>query len=651
WKPQEIPLWSLAYVRFWLVKILIRSSPMVLFVGSPLYVLYLKALGAQIGRGVAIFSRTVPVCTDLLTIGDRTVIRKDSSFTCYRAHAGRIQIGAVTLGADVVVGEEAVLDIDTSMGAGAQLGHASSLHASQVVPEGESWHGSPAQRGTADYRTVAATGCGILRRVGYSALQLLSVLVLSGPLLTAGIVSLVEVVPWLAGLIGPGHQSLASWTFYRDVLVYSLVLFFGGVLAGLVVVATVPRVLNLAIKPDTVYPLYGFRYWIQRMIARLTNSRFFMRLFGDSSYIVYYLRYLGYDLTRVEQTGSNFGNELKHDTPYLTSVGTGTMLSDGVSIINATFSSTSFRVSPVSLGSRSFFGNNIAYPSDGRTGDNCLLATKAMVPIDREVREGVGLLGSPCFEIPRSVQANATFEANVTVDDSATFDHLTSGAQLLRRLAAKNKYNLVTIGLYLVVRWIHFFGLVLLALTAMDLYDRFGAAVIPVTVIGVMLFNVSHAVLVERAVGRFRPLSPQFCSIYDPYYWWHERLWKLEASVSALVPFNGTPFKNLIWRLLGVRIGRRVFDDGCYIPEKTLVTIGDGSTLNASSVIQCHSQEEGIFKSDRTTLGAGCTVGINAFIHYGVTMGDGAVLDADAFLMKGEELTPHTRWGANPAHA
>ena len=30
-----------------------------------------------------------------------------------------------------------------------------------------------------------------------------------------------------------------------------------------------------------------------------------------------------------------------------------------------------------------------------------LLATKVMVPLDGEVHRGVGLLGSPCFEIPR----------------------------------------------------------------------------------------------------------------------------------------------------------------------------------------------------------------------------------------------------------
>jgi non-ribosomal peptide synthetase-like protein len=633
WKPQEIPVWSLAYVRFWLVKLLIRANPMVLFVGSPLYVIYLRALGAKIGRSVAIFSSTVPVGTDLLTIGDRTVIRKDSSFACYRAQASQIQMGTVTLGKDVVVGEETTLDIHTVMGDGAQIGHASALHAGQAVPDGQRWHGSPAQRTDVDYQVVAAARCGLVRRVLYSLGQALTGLLLVGPLGFAIPVTLLTQLPLLADLLGPGH-SLATWTFYRDALVVSLALFIGLMLVGLAVVATIPRLLSLAIKPDTVYPLYGIHYWTQGTIARLTNSRLFMRLFGDSSYITGYLRYLGYDLSRVEQTGSNFGNELKHDTPYLSFVGTGTMLSDGVSINNADYSSTSFRVSRVSLGARSFFGNNVAYPSDGRTGDNCLLATKAMVPIDGEVREGVGLLGSPPFEIPRSVPG------------SASFDHLTSAVEQRRRLAAKNRYNLATIGLYLLVRWIRLAGLFLLALTALDLYHRFSFAVIPVTVIAALLFNVSYSVLVERAVGGFRPLSPRLCSIYQPYYWWHERLWKLEAAV----PFSGTPFKSLIWRLLGVRIGRRVFDDGCYIPEKTLVTIGDNGTLNASSVIQCHSQEEGIFKSDRTTIGTGCTIGVNAFIHYGVTVGDGAVVDADSFLMKGEEIAPNARWGGNPAY-
>ena len=67
WKPQQIRIWSLAYVRFWIVKTLVRSNPLAfLTVGSPLYTLYLRALGAKVGAGAVIFSHHVPVCTCLL---------------------------------------------------------------------------------------------------------------------------------------------------------------------------------------------------------------------------------------------------------------------------------------------------------------------------------------------------------------------------------------------------------------------------------------------------------------------------------------------------------------------------------------------------------------------------------------------------------
>ncbi|MBO0848597.1 MAG: amino acid adenylation domain-containing protein, partial [Pseudonocardia sp.] len=156
WRPRQIRLWSLGYLRFWIVKVLIRSNPMVLFAGTPLYLVYLRSLGAKIGRNVAVFSRTVPVATDLITIGDNTVIHKDCSFTGYRAVAGALQLGRVTLGTDVFVGEKTVLDIGTAMGDGAQLGHSSSLHQGQSVPAGQVWHGSPAEPATSNYRTIGA---------------------------------------------------------------------------------------------------------------------------------------------------------------------------------------------------------------------------------------------------------------------------------------------------------------------------------------------------------------------------------------------------------------------------------------------------------------------------------------------------------------
>jgi non-ribosomal peptide synthetase-like protein len=644
WKAQEIPIWSLSYLRFWIVKTMIRANPLLLLIGarsrtstaSPILNLYLWALGAKIGRNVAIFSRTLPVCTDLLTIGEGTVIRKDSFFSGYRAHDGVIQTGPVTLGKNVFIGEMSLVDIGASMGDGAQLGHASSLHSGQAVPAGESWDGSPAQRCGANYRVVDRAPGGRLRSAWFGFSQVLSVLVVAMPLLVSALVLLLGQVPQLNTVLDPGPMALTTWTFYRDILITSAVLFGGFVVVGLLVVGTIPRLLNLAMKPDKVYPLYGFHYGLHKSIARMTNVRFFTWLFGDSSYIVRYLRWIGYDLGKVVQTGSNFGMEVRHENPFLSAVGSGTMVADGVSFINADFSSTSFQLSRVALGSHSFLGNNIAYSAQSAVGDNCLLATKLMVPVGGKVQEGVGLLGAPSFRIPRSVERDVKASR-------------LSRVELRRSLAAKNKHNIVTMALYLMVRWVFFLGVLLLDAASAELYFGWASQLaLALSTVVTILFTVCYWVLVERLVMRFRSLEPRICSIYDRAFWRHERYWKVPAQAYIQL-FNGTPFKGMVWRMLGVRVGRRLFDDGLTMTERTLVTIGDDCTFNLSSNVQCHSQEDGAFKSDRSTIGNGCTLGVNAFVHYGTDVGDGAVIEAHSFLMKGEEVPPHARWSGNPA--
>ena len=95
-------------------------------------------------------------------------------------------------------------------------------------------------------------------------------------------------------------------------------------------------------------------------------------------------------------------------------------------------------------------------------------------------------------------------------------------------------------------------------------------------------------------------------------------------------------------RAMGMKVGRKVFDCSRSITERTLTEVGDYANLNEGCVLQAHSLEEGVFKSDYIRLGSGCSIGPGAFVHYGVTMGDHVVLDADSFLMKGEVLESHT---------
>jgi non-ribosomal peptide synthetase-like protein len=637
WKPQQIRLWSLAYVRFWIVKTLVRSSPAArLFFGTPLYVLYLRALGAKLGPGVVIFSRRVPVCTDLLTIGAGTVIRKEAIFNGYRAQAGRLETGPVTLGRDVFVGERSVLDINTSMGDGAQLGHASALHSGQAVPAGERWHGSPAQRTDVNYLRVPPAQSGTWRGAVYSTAALLVVLLLYLPLVEGGASLAIDGASSLAQVLDPTGGASTLIGLFIEALILSLVVFFGLALIGLLLAVAVSRVLNSFIRPDTVYPLYGLHDAVHRAIARIGRIRFFTRLFGDSSYIVHFLQWLGYHLSPVEQTGSNFGNEVMHANPSLSAVGTGTMVASGLILVNDEVSSSSFRVSRVAIGPHNFVGNDVTYPVGGRTGDNVLLGTKVMVPLDGKIREGVGLLGAPCFEIPRSVERDSRF------------DHLRTGEALRRGLAAKNRYNLRTIGLFLFTRWVGVFLFALLYLAAIELYDVLPHVVSAVLFALSVVITAVYLTLVHRCVEALHPVRPTICSIYHPDFWSAERRFKVNP-IYYLHAFDGTPFKNVLWRLMGVRIGRRVFDDGAHISDPSLTAIGDESVLNCRSEIQCHSLEDGTFKCDRTTIGAGCTLGVGAFVLYGVTMGDGSVLAADSFLMKGEDVPRGARWGGNPA--
>ena len=270
---------------------------------------------------------------------------------------------------------------------------------------------------------------------------------------------------------------------------------------------------------------------------------------------------------------------------------------------------------------------------DAKVGENCLLATKVMIPIDGPIRRDVGLLGSPAFEIPRSVQRDAQF------------DELKIADEMTRRLPAKNRHNIVSMVLFLAERWFLLFVATLAGAVAVTAHSFSGVLAVAGAMFGLIVLRVLFGSLVERSVMGFRRLKPQYCSIYDTYFWRHERLWKLLA-VGA---YNGTPFKPIIWRILGVKVGKRLYDAGLNMPEKTLVTIGDDCTINEGTHVQGHSMEDGTFKSDYIVIGNRCSLGVDSWVNYGVNMQDGSSLGPDALLMKGEDVPENATYSGNPA--
>ena len=633
WREVEIRVWSPAYLRLWTVKTLLHINPIVLAAGTPIYNVYLRALGADIGRGALILSRRMPLVTDLLTVGPGAIVRRNVVFNGYHAEAGRIRTGRVTIGAGAQVGERAVLGLDVAVGDGAHVGHASSLRDGEQVPVGERRDGFGAlHTGATDGSEVAPVTTGVVRPVLFTLAQMAMAVCVSLPLTAAVAVWLTTEYETRTGVF---TGSLGAWQTYAAMLAVACVTYVGYLVVAFLFVVSVPRAMHRLLTPGRTYPLYGARYWAQRSVERRSNQPSFLLLLGDSSYVVPYLQAVGYRMPDLVQTGSNFGSDVKHDNPFLTTIGSGTMIADGLSVINVDYSASSFRLSNTAIGARSFLGNHIVYPPQATVGEDCLLATKVMVPTSGRVWTRAGLLGAPAFEIPRTVHRDARFQ------------HLAEGENLRRGLAGENRHNLASIGLYAAATCLLLGELILVSNVALGLASALGTFAFALAAIAGLIVRILHIALTERASRAFRPLQPLYCSIYDRRFWAHERHWKFVQSPPVVL--DGTPFKILTWRLVGVRIGRRVFDDGCAIIEKTLTTVGDDCTLNMGSIVQPHSQEDGTFKSDRIVIGAGCTLGAASLVHYGTTLGPGVVLAPDSFLMKGEEAPANSRWAGNPA--
>ncbi len=125
----------------------------------------------------------------------------------------------------------------------------------------------------------------------------------------------------------------------------------------------------------------------------------------------------------------------------------------------------------------------------------------------------------------------------------------------------------------------------------------------------------------------------------------HEKL----AGAYLLDMLMGTAILNWFYRLLGMKIGKRVYLDSAEFTEFDLVTIGNDAMLNMESTIQTHLFEDRVMKMSTVNIGAGCSIGACSVVLYGSKLGDHAILEDLSLVMKGESLPPNTRWQGTPA--
>ncbi|MEU6659074.1 Pls/PosA family non-ribosomal peptide synthetase [Streptomyces sp. NPDC046821] len=142
----EHPLWSSfvwrdeladTFVEVVAVPWLIGSAP-----GTPLMTLWLRGLGARVGRGVWCESYWLPE-TDLVTLGSAVSVNRGCVLQTHLFHDRILRMATVTLHAGSTVGPGGIVLPGSTVGARTTLGPASLVMAAESVPDDTRWLGNP----------------------------------------------------------------------------------------------------------------------------------------------------------------------------------------------------------------------------------------------------------------------------------------------------------------------------------------------------------------------------------------------------------------------------------------------------------------------------------------------------------------------------
>ena len=112
-----------------------------------------------------------------------------------------------------------------------------------------------------------------------------------------------------------------------------------------------------------------------------------------------------------------------------------------------------------------------------------------------------------------------------------------------------------------------------------------------------------------------------------------------------------TPFANLLFRMLGMKLGKNVQFNSKYVFDASLVEIGDNTVVGGGAIINAHIVERGKLVLRKVKIGKNVTLGSHCTIMPGCEIGDRAVIGASAVLLKDSKVEPRDVWFGLPAES
>ncbi|MDO5743934.1 MAG: amino acid adenylation domain-containing protein [Micrococcaceae bacterium] len=603
------------HLKLWAVERIVTFCKLEPLMGTPFAPIYARALGCEVGNNVHLDA--MPPVTGLARIGHDATIEYEVDLAGHWLDGDQLRIGFIAVGRGCRVGTRSTLGGDTTMEHGAEVEPGTSVDG--LIPAGERWAGSQMEHvgeagdnwpdsGEAAPKNPRMRWLYPASLVGMGLLPILSVI--PGALLMLWIlrgISELDAALW----------KLAAWS--PVFLVLTVVIF-------LALVALTVRGLARFMHPG-FHSREGTAAWA----AWLSNL-----LLAKSLVSVYPIYASVLTPLWMRMLGARVGKHVEISTletiPHLSTLGDRSFLADHSMLSSPRLRGGWMHLGHSSVGEKSFVGNSAIVGPDTQVPDNSLIAVLSSAPSDMPERSN--WFGRPAMELPRPVDAG---------DSALTYD---PARRLLAARAIVESFRLVpalvTSWLALVTVWV---------LSQIFVEAGIGWTLVlsgPVLLLSALASAAVALIAKWALVGRFEASEHP---LWTSFIWRNELadVFSESLAVPGLVRMSlGTPMLNFWMRLMGAKIGRRVWCETWWLPEFDLISIGDGASVNRGTVLQTHLFHDRIMRMEEVQLGANSTLGPNSVVLPGSRIEAHATVGSCSLVMRSENVPRATSWTGNP---
>jgi len=625
-KAGDYPLWGTYYFRWWLVKTMQRLMPAQFLNGTPLYPVFLRMLGVKVAADAQLSAITIGA-EDLITIGSDVSISSQVVLNNAIVEDGLLKLRHIHLHDHAYIGSSAVIAGNTTIAAWGELQDLSYLPPEKTIGTCEVWQGSPAQLLTK--KTIAEFPQPLVvsarRRSWYGFLFSLFLLVFPFTIL----------LPLLPTIIILNQLDDAAPDYNFNYLVITPSLALSYIILFSLQTILLTRWLQKPVKPGT-YPIYSAFYvrkWFADQLMSL--SLIVLHPIYATVFVGYLFRALGAKIGK--NTEVSTASSVTHP---LLEIGDGAFIADAVTLGESDVRGQQLRLEKTIIHDHSFVGNSALIPQGYQLADHMLVGVLSTPPSPAQLAADSSRdwFGSPAIALPRR-QGSRFFSPSLTTTPSPRRRLARALVEFIRILIPET---------VIICCSIFFIAYTHDLVTEKPLWEVL--LKFPFYYLGFLGIPAFLFTLVLKWV-----LNGKYKSMQSPMWTW--QVWRSEGTTSTYealsVPFlleylKGTPWLPLLLRLLGTKIGKRVWMNTTDITEFDMVTIGDDTALNDDSGPQTHLFEDRVMKVGPIKIGARSSIGARTIILYDSETGNEVKLSPLSLVMKGENLQSNTDWTGSP---